>query len=386
MQEKKDTKEEQNNRNFITEILEEKFQSSSHRISFPQASINIPESPQKLSSSTKSSTQVTPVREKNEDFFKISPVDLNLIAENSTIFPDKPIQRLQDFDCESTLVTPKKVDFEDFYKESPSSSRQSVDCNQLNSMPFGITALGTPDTPSKAAVKLMAELAGEILSPEKPAVSQASSEGKSSPKSTESTMATNPKTQRPLSEGGSSLSPGKMSLKMHSLPQTPSTLPVPCQSRKTLSFAGRISPKKSTPVKMRHLLPDGPLPETPEKSPMFKKTKTTPRRKILKQNARAIAPKGLVQITTYASPVKQVAAAISARAKNYVSPQKKPQGRLRTLLPKSPKTPPPSAPPTGRRRILTSPTDDTPYDNKECEFEEDNVEGCASDKEIEEVG
>ncbi len=116
-----------------------------------------------------------------------------------------------------------------------------------------------------------------------------------------------------------------------------------------------VSPETSTTElsaktpegRFRAILPD---PKTSPAKPMsplsVKSKKKSPRRKILQQKARAIRPKGFI-VSSYVSPVKKAAESIKARAKLQASPvraklQASPVkgAHVRKILPKGPVTRP----------------------------------------------
>ena len=199
------------------------------------------------------------------------------------------------------------------------------------------------NTPTKAAVEIMAAIAQIITTPSK-AKSPVKTPSKCSPPPITMVIKTPPSKKNlmtMMSPGRSFSSLVKSPILMQPLPSLPDT------PHKAAGSDGNspqmITPEKSypsesspsTPSRFRMILPKQTFPTgSPIKSPLQPRSeKKSPRRQILQQKARAIMPKGYVPTIT--SPVKIAAANIAAKAKRGklgTSPVK--GAHVRKILPK----------------------------------------------------
>ena len=205
------------------------------------------------------------------------------------------------------------------------------------------------NTPTKAAVEIMAAIAQIMTTPSK-AKSPTKTPSKSSPPAVTMVIKTPPSKKNlmsMMSPGKSFSSFVKSPIIMQPLPSLPDT-PESHKRSENLGISPLMtSPEKNTliassprtPQKYKPILPKLPVGfmTSPLKCPspaQRRSVKKSPRRQILKQQARAIMPKGFT-LQTITSPVKIVAANITAKAKRgklAASPVK--GAHVRRILPK----------------------------------------------------
>ena len=205
------------------------------------------------------------------------------------------------------------------------------------------------NTPTKAAVEIMAAIAQIITTPSK-AKSPTKSPSKSSPPAVTMVIKTPPSKKNlmsMMSPGKSFSSFVKSPIIMQPLPSLPDTPESHKRSGTGGTSPAMTSPEKNTlaassprtPQKYQPILPKLPVGfmTSPLKCPspiQRRSVKKSPRRQILQQKARAIMPKGYT-VQTITSPVKIVAANITAKAKRGKLPASPVKGtHVRRILPK----------------------------------------------------
>ena len=238
------------------------------------------------------------------------PMDLSLCMDDTEpgLVDPKPLPQVS-----SMLKTPQKLPQQEEFQSPVRPQTQK---------PPG-SALKTPgklgETPGKSAVEIMATMAQLLTTPPRrnlfntpprrppqpPEESMSSKDSLSSYASSQNDSSCPFSPESTNSASGGFSTPTKQGFSTPTKQRLPTIVITPTKT----SPSALYSPKRYPLLAPKH--DDSPVKVY---SPL-KRTPKSPRRKILQQQARAIAPKGLVCVPPYVSPTKKAAANITAKAR-----------------------------------------------------------------------